>query len=236
MSKGKKAGIIVGCIVAVIVILVIATRPSVLPSLGPLGPKVSVDYEVTVDGLHAYLSVTLEGPKDNYHVSLSNPKGETVSDHIDFNEMADGHHTRKLAMQMSSRNPIPGEYCLTVLLISGHKTVFEARPVFAAPHLSIMSVQFESGNNYYPGDIESVTVQVYNSGDLPAFPDRIRLLVAGEELDGPFPVVFPPGEATATGYPSMYGYLEKGTYPVTVEIYSEGAKLASYETYVEIKD
>lgn len=71
--------------------------------------------------------------------------------------MDDGYKTIEIAMaEWPVENPIPGEYCLTV--VADGKTVFEARPVFQEPHISIMSVQFESGNDYYPGNIEGVTV------------------------------------------------------------------------------
>jgi len=49
MSKGKKGGIIVGCIIVVIVVVVIVTRPSVLPPLGPDYSSVSGLYVLTED-------------------------------------------------------------------------------------------------------------------------------------------------------------------------------------------
>lgn len=47
MSKKKIAGIVVGCIIAIIVIVAIATHPSVLPPLGPSQLAISGTYILT---------------------------------------------------------------------------------------------------------------------------------------------------------------------------------------------
>jgi len=243
MSTGKKAGIIVGCIVAVVAIVIIFARPPGLPSVGPLGPKVSVDYEVTADG---YLSVRVEGPETTYEVILFNPDmANPASIYISSNQMIPGHATVELLMHnLATLSPSPGEYWLIVKQVYPEERVFEAKPVFQGPDLTITNVQFRTDyyDYYYAphvGDFYSTieaTVQVYNGGDLPVRPNFIRLSVAGDEQE--HSTVFdrlPHGETTTVECDFRFDGLGRGTYPATVEIYSDGVKLDSYGTRVTIQ-
>jgi len=245
MSTGKKAGIIVGCIVAAVVVVLIATRPSFLPSLRPLGPKVSVDYEVIAPYGHADLSVRVQGPENAYEVVLFNPDEVKVGvAYIFSDDMIPGYATVRVSMTGSSANAIPGEYWLIVKQVYPGDHVFEARPVFQGPDLAITNVQFRTYRDHYwagpnAGDpyagVEA-TVQVYNSGDLPISPDFIKLSVAGDERQ--CSTVFDNlllGETTTVECQFDFHGLGEGTYPATVEIYSDGVNLASYATQVTIQ-
>ena len=203
-------------------------------------PKVSVDYEVIILFGSAYLSVRVEGPQENYNIILFNPEGERVgSGFISSDDMITGHETVEVSMTDAAvANAVPGEYWLIVeeLGFPTDERVFEAKPVFDGPDVSITNVQFET--DYYDyfgeGDINGVVVQVYNGGDLPVFPDEIKYMVAGEQEDSTIYESLPPGETTVIDDWVYISGLEKGTHPVTVEIYSEGVKLANYATQVRI--
>jgi len=244
MSKKKIAGIIVVCIIVIIVIVVIATRPSGLPPLGPLGPKVSVDvdYEVTTHCPCTYFTARVEGPERQYSVVLTtNLEGEAVGQYIiSPEEMTSGHKTVEFQMGCYE-TPIPGDYWLIVEDWTIDKRVFEAKLVFEGPDVSITNVQFEGGNFKYLGGTK-VIAQVYNDGDLPAVMGHMKLLVAGLETSTEMwgRECLPPGETTVIEGTFHLGFLEHGTYPATLEIYSyreaayysERVKLASYETQV----
>lgn len=203
-------------------------------------PTVNVDYEVIILFGSAYLSVRVEGPQENYSIILFNPEGERVGyGFISSDDMITGHETEEVSMTDTGvTNPIPGEYWLIVeeMGFPTDERVFEAKPVFEGPDVSITDVQFETDYSDYfgEGDINGVVVQVYNGGDLPVFPDEIKYMVAGEQEDSTIYESLPPGETTVIDDWVYISGLEKGTYPVTVEIYSEGVKLASYETQVRI--
>jgi len=248
MSKGKKAGIIVGCIIAIIIIVVIATRPPGLPSLGPLGPTVSIDYEVTTDSNYPYLTVRVEGLEEEYGVGVLNPEGKPLQIvGIWCDELTSSYVTTvKFYMHAGvsesglQKDPVPGEYHIQVMSYHTDKK-FESKPVFEGPDVSITNVQFEGGNFKYLGGTK-VIAQVYNGGDLPVFVGHMRLLVGGLETDHDMrgQECLPPGATTAIEGRFHLGFLEHGTYPVTVEIYSyreaayysERVRLASYETQV----
>jgi uncharacterized repeat protein (TIGR02543 family) len=199
---------------------------------------VSVDYEVIILYGSAYLSVRVEGPQKSYDIILFDPEGESVGyGFISSDDMITGHETKEVSMTGSGvTNPIPGEYWLIVEEFLTDKKVFEAKPVFEGPDVSITNVQFET--DYYEyleeGYIDEVTVQVYNGGDLPVFPDEIKYMVAGEQEDSTIYESLPSGETTVIDDWVYISGLGKGTHPVTVEIYSGGVKLDSYETQVEI--
>ena len=199
---------------------------------------VSVDYEVIILYGSAYLSVRVEGPQKSYDIILFDPEGERVGyGFISSDDMITGHETEEVSMTGSGvTNPIPGEYWLIVEESWTDKKVFEAKPAFEGPDVSITNVQFET--DYYEyleeGYIDEVIVQIHNGGDLPIFPDEIKLLVAGEQEDSTIYESLPHGETTVIEDWVYISGLEKGTHPVTVEIYSEGVKLDSYETQVEI--
>jgi len=309
MSKGKLAGIIVGCTIAIIVVIVIASPEESIPAAGtytlaasispsgagsvsPSGGEyesgvqvtltaspasgytfdhwsggasgtastititmdsdkslianfetvstVSVDYEVIILYGSAYLSVRVEGPQESYDIILFDPEGESVGHgFISSDDMLTGHETVEVSMTgIGVTNPIPGEYWLIVeeMGFPTDERVFEARPVFEGPDVTITNVQFET--DYYDyfgeGDINGVVLQVYNGGDLPVFPDEIKYMVAGEQEDSTIYESLPHGETTVIEDWVYISGLEKGTHPVTVEIYSEGVKLAGYETQVRI--
>jgi hypothetical protein len=239
MSNGKKAGIIVGCVVAAIVIVIIARGPSIIPSLGPLEPTVSIDYEVVILNNGPYLSVRVEGPERDYTVLLFDSEDEQVDGEcISYDDMIPGHATAEIWMAETGgwvQNPIPGQYRLVVKESDSDRRVFDAKLVFEGPHINIMNVQFVTGyRDHYGFTIDEVTVQVYNSGDLPVFVDKVKLLVAGEEEDISFLKYkpLPHGETTAIETSASIWDLKRQTYQATVEIYSDGVKLDSYETQV----
>jgi len=199
---------------------------------------VSVDYEVIILYGSAYLSVRVEGPQKSYDIILFDPEGESVGyGFISSDDMTTGHKTVEVPMTGSGvTNPISGEYWLIVEEWLTDKRVFAAKPIFEGPDVSITDVQFET--DYYDyfgeGDINEVVVQVYNGGDLPVFPDEIKYMVAGGQEESTIYESLPHGETTVIEDWVYISGLEKGTYPVTVEIYAEGVKLDSYETQVEI--
>lgn len=235
----RRKEIVVGIVVCVIaIIIVIAVIASPPPTSVEPEPTVSVDYEVTILYGSARLSVRVEGPQKNYEVLLFDPEGESVGyGFISSDDMVPGHETVEVSMTDTGvTNPIPGEYWLIVEESWTDKKVFEAKPAFEGPDISITNVQFET--TYYDflgeGDIDEIIAQVHNGGDLPVFPDEIKLLVAGEQEDSTIYESLPHGETTIIEDWVFISGLEKGTHPVTVEIYSEGVKLNSYETQVEI--
>ena len=198
---------------------------------------VSVDYEVIALYGTGYLSVKVEGPQKSYDIILFDPEGESVGyGFISSDDMITGHKTVEVSMTGTGvRNPISGEYWLIVKEWPMDKRVFEAKPVFQGPDVSITNVQFETDySDYFGGDINKVIAQVHNGGDLPVLADEMKLLVAGEQEDSTIYESLPHGETTVIEDWVFISGLEKGTYSVTVEIYSEGVKLASYETQVEI--
>ena len=201
---------------------------------------VSVDYEVITRYGRGYLSVRVEGPQESYNIILFDPEGERVGyGYISTDDMLTGHETVEVSMtDIGVTNPMPGQYWL-IIEESGFltdKRVFEAKSVFEGPDISITDVEFET--NYYEyfgdGDINGAVLEVYNGGDLPVFPDEIRYMVAGEQEDSTVYELLPHGETTVIEDWIYISGLEKGTYSVTVEIYSEGVKLDSYETQVQI--
>jgi len=117
-------------------------------------------------------------------------------------------------------------------------TLFEARPVFEGPNVSIIDVEFETDYSAWSkGRIREVRIQAYNSGDLPVFPDKMKIVVEERVVDYGIYVALPHAETKLIErsiYASELSSLEKGTYPARVEILSEGVKLASHETQVEI--
>jgi len=241
MSRGKKAGIIVGCIIAIIVIVVIATRLSVLPPLGPLGPKVSVDYEVIIDDLgRPALRVRVEGPEKTYKVLLFNPEVVKVGEAcIWSDDMIPRYATVDLDMRdYPAMSPVPREYWLIVkeMGFTTEERVFEAKPVFEGPDVSITNVQITAAIDYSYGRelgyMKRMVVQVYNRGDLPAYVQP-KLLVAGKEYFVTGGGWARHGETNTinTGVGAVSGFA-KGTYPVTVEIHSDGVKLDAYQTQV----
>ena len=198
---------------------------------------VSVDYEVIALYGTGYFSVRVEGPQKSYEVLLFDPEGESVGwGYISSDDMLTGHETVEVSMTGTGvTNPISGEYWLIIKESWTDKTVFEARPVFEGPDVSITDVQFDTDYfEYIGGQIDGVVVQVYNSGDLPVFPDEIRYMVAGEQEDSTIYESLPHGETTVIDDWVYISGLEKGTHSVTVEIYSEGVKLDSYSTQVRI--
>ena len=239
MSKGKTAGIVVASIVGTIVIIaaVALCVDSTAPSNRSPTRTVSVDYEVTTSGRWAYLSVRVEGPQEHYNVLLFDPEGESVGNRIiSSDDMITGHETVEVSMTgYGVNNPISGQYWLIVEELWTDKRVFEAKPVFEGPDVSIMDVQFETDYyDYLGGNIDGVVLQIYNGGDLPIFPDEIRYTVAGEQEDSICYESLPHGETTVVEDLVYISGLAEGTHSVTVEIYSEGVKLASYETQVRI--
>jgi len=200
---------------------------------------VTVDYEVITRYSSAYLSVRVEGSQESYNIMLFDPEGERVGyGYISTDDMITGHETVELSMtDIGVTNPIPGQYWL-IVEESGFPTdkrVFEAKPVYEGPDVSITDVQFETDYyDYLGGDISGAVLQVYNGGDLPVFPDEIRYKVAGEQEDSTVYESLPHGETTVIEDWFYISGFNKGTYSVTVEIYSEGVKLDSYETHVQI--
>lgn len=198
---------------------------------------VSVDYEVIALYGTGYFSVRVEGPQKGYEVLLFDPEGESVGwGFISSDDMLTGHETVEVSMTGTGvTNPISGEYWLIVKETWTDKTVFEAKPVFEGPDVSITDVQFETDYyDYLGGYIRGVVLQVYNGGDLPVFPDEIRYMVAGEQENSTIYESLPHGETTVIDDWVYISELQKGTHSVTVEIYSEGVKLDSYETQVQI--
>jgi hypothetical protein len=239
MSKKKTVGIVVASIVGTIVMIaaVALCVDFAPPSNGSPRPIVSVDYEVTTSGRWAYLSVRVEGPQEHYNVLLFDPEGESVGNRIiSSDDMITGHETVEVSMTgYEVNNPIPGQYWLIVEELWTDKRVFEAKPVFEGPDVSITDVQFETDYyDYWGGDINGAVLQVYNGGDLPVFPDEIRYMVVGEQEDSTIYESLPHGETTVIENWVYISGLEKGTHSVMVEIYSEGVKLASYAAQVVI--
>jgi len=239
MNKKKTAGIVVASIVGTIVVITAValcvdfTPP---PNESPR-PTVDVDYEVIALYGTGYLSVRVEGPQKSYEVLLFDPEGESVGwGFISSDNMLTGHETVEVSMTGTGvTNPISGEYWLIVKESWTDKTVFEAKPVFAGPDISITSVEFETSYyDYIGGYIDEVIAQVHNGGDLPIQADEMTILVAGEQEDSIIYELLPHGETTVIEDWVVISGLGKGTYPVTVEIYSEGVKLASYATQVGI--
>jgi len=181
--------------------------------------------------------VRVEGPQKNYQVLLFDPEGESVGyGFISSDDMLSGHKTVEVSMTGTGvTNPIPGEYWLIVKELWTDEKVFEAKPVFKGPDISIRNVQFETSYYaYLGGEINKIIAQVHNGGDLPVLADEIKLLVAGGQEESTIYDLLPHGETTVIEDWVFISGLGKGTYPVTLEIYSEGVKLASYATQVRI--
>ena len=198
---------------------------------------VSVYYEVTASNGTGYLSVRMEGPQNSYSITLLDPKGESVGyGFVSSDDMITNHKTVAVSMTGTGvTNPVPGEYQLTVRESLTDRTVFEARPVFGGPAVSITKVGFVTDcHKYLPSYIWGVHVDVHNSGDLPVVADEMRLLAAGREADYVIYEPLPHGKTKLFALWDFF-FLDCGTHPITVEIYSEGMKLASYATEVTIK-
>lgn len=199
---------------------------------------VSVDYEVTLLADSAYLSVRVEGPQKSYDIILLDSEGESVGyGFISSDDMIAGNKTIEVSMTGTGvRNPVPGEYSLIVKEGLTDGKVFEAKPIFEGPDVSITYVQFKTDYGGCSGEskIDEVIARVYNGGDLPIFPDEMRLFVAGKREDIPIYESLPHGETTVVDRLVQISGIGRGTRQVMVEIYSEGVKLASYATHVEI--
>jgi hypothetical protein len=199
---------------------------------------VAVDYGVIALYGTGYLSVRVEGPQKNYEVLLFDPEGERVGyGFISSDDMLTGHETVEVSMtDIGVTNPAPGEYWLIVQEWLPEKTVFEARPIFEGPDVSITDVQFETDYYEYSaeGYITGITAQVHNSGDLPVLADEMRVLITGKEEDSILYDALPHGETTTIESFAFISELDQGAHSVTVEIYSEGVKRDRYETQVQI--
>jgi len=201
-------------------------------------PTVSVDYEVTVLADSVYLSVSVEGSQNNYDIILLDPAGKSVGyGFISSDDMTTGHKTVEVSMTDTGvKNPRPGKYSLIIKEWPTDEKVFEAKPVFEGPDVSITNVQFITTYDECPreGDIDEVIVQVYNGGDLPVFPDEMKLWIPGKVEDITIYESLLHGETIVIDRFVQISGLGPGTHRATVAIYSEGVKLASYPTQVEI--
>lgn len=197
-----------------------------------------IDYEVTILSDSAYLSVRVEGPQKSYDIILLDPEGESVGyGFISSDDMITGNKTVEVSMTGTGvKNPMPGEYSLIVKEWPTDEKVFEAKPVFEGPDVSVTYVRFKTDYDGCSGEcsIDEVSVRVYNGGDLPVFPDEIKLFVAGKHEDIAIYESLPHGETTVIDRFVQLSGLGRGTHRVMVQIYSEGIKLTSYETQVKI--
>lgn len=197
-----------------------------------------IDYEVTILSDSAYLSVRVEGPQKSYDIILLDPEGESVGyGFISSDDMITGNKTVEVSMTGTGvKNPMPGEYSLIVKEWPTDEKVFEAKPVFEGPDVSVTYVRFKTDYDGCSGEssIDGVIARVYNGGDLPVFPDEIKLFVAGKHEDITIYESLPHGETTVIDRFVQLSGLGRGTHRVMVQIYSEGIKLTSYETQVKI--
>ncbi len=201
-------------------------------------PTVSVNYEVTILADTACLSVSVEGSQNNYDIILLDPAGKSVGyGFISSDDMTTGHKTVEVSMTGTGvKNPRPGKYSLIVKVWSTDEKVFEAKPVFEGPDVNITNVQFMTAYDECPreGSIDEVIVQVYNGGDLPVFPDEMKLWVPGKVEDITIYESLPHGETIVIDRFIRISGLGPGTHRATVAIYSQGVKLSSYATQVII--
>ena len=201
-------------------------------------PTVSVDYEATILADTACLSVSVEGSQDNYDIILLDPAGKSVGyGFISSDDMTTGHKIMEVSMTGTGvKNPRPGKYSLIVKVWPTDEKVVETKPVFKGPDVSITNVQFITTYDecLREGDIDEVIIQVYNGGDLPVFPDEIKLWLPGKVEDVTIYESLPHGETIVIDCFVRISGLGPGTHRATVAIYAEGVKLASYATQVEI--
>lgn len=245
-SKKKWAGVIIAGII-VIIIVAGALAPGgreKTPTSGGSGEtsttdesKVQVDYEVTTKLSSAYLRVTVTGPEKAYDIHLSGPEKQTVGQgYIMESDMADGTEAADVSMTelLSERkNPKPGQYTLLIKQSFPEKTVFEATPEFEGPKISITGAQF--GTSYdISGNIDEITITAKNTGGLPVFVDEMKVTAGGEESEVTlWDKGLPHGQTTQIETTTFITGFGRGTHPVTIEIYSGGTKLDSFETQVE---
>lgn len=200
--------------------------------------EIMVEYEVTTKLNSAYLRVTISGAKKGYDIILSGPDKQTVGEgYISRDDMADGTEATDVSMTellAERKNPKSGQYTLTVKQFIGEKIFFEATPEFEGAEISIIDAQFETSYDF-SGNIDEIMVTAQNSGDLPVFVDEIKAIIDGEEEEITlFDEPLPHGENTQIETTTFLTNFEKGVHPVTIELYSSGEKLASYDTQVEI--
>lgn len=202
-------------------------------------PEISVEYSVVVEFGSAYLEVKVSGPEQGYEILLFDPDGESVGTaYISSDDMIPGHETVTASMtDIGDDNPIPGEYLLIVKDSWTDERYYEANPTYEGPEVDIVEAEFVTDYDDYfeEGSIDEIILTVNNIGDLPIFAGELKIEVGPEESqESLYGEEILHGEETEISVSPWIRELEEGVHPVTLELYSEEEKIASYTTEVEI--
>lgn len=205
-------------------------------------PELTSEYKVECSPITefgtAYLKVKVEGKAKDLKVMLSDPEGSTIDfTLISKDDLIDGIEAVKVAMSRCGETPKPGTYTLIIKQYFPEKVLYKEELTFSGAKVSVLDVEFETtffeyANTY---NISSLKLLITNNGDLPAIIDKIVIVIDDKESEIPFFFEdIPPKENKVIIEKPFLSFLDSGTYPVTIKLYSGQIELTSYETQIEL--
>ena len=236
-----KNGTIVSLIVIAAIVAVVTFAGCVETS------SYSVEYSAVAKGHYGMLNVKLSGPAEDLAIMLTNPEGETDIEYISKKEMIDNFQSVEVRM-CESGSPPAGTYRLNIKTITPEKVVYKENLKFGGANVEIEDAEFETqtstaayGTRPAMYGITYIKITVRNDGDLPIIFDEASIIAEGIELfGGPIRVSqgVSPGESNVIIL-SPSGWRDRcltgGIHPVTLELYSDKSKVASFVKQVAFK-
>ncbi len=194
-----------------------------------------ISYSPIVDSGTAYLKVRVEGEASSLKLMLSDPEGNTNTAHISKDELLDGAEVEELRMADYGKTPKAGTYMLIIKRAYTGDIVYQEELTFNGADVSVENVEFQTKSYEYldKGAITEISLIISNDGDLPAIINKIAIIIDGDMYEIPFYEGVLPKENKEI-IRSAYISLRKGTYLVTIKLYSREVELASYDTRVVI--
>ncbi len=172
---------------------------------------------------------------ESLYVRLIAPDGTTAdTTYIDKYE-----HGLYLSMAAHYETPQPGEYKLIVErnTWSGEEIVYSKTFSFKGSNFSIKDIyiEWEHHNGYY--ETTYISVECQNSGDLPAYVDRLIIDIGDDRLDTHLMPLWMPGKGVNTSWGYTYTKLnnpdkmlrvyEPGEYSIYARIFDEYDRLVT---------
>ena len=214
-------------------LIVIAAIVAVVIFTGCVG-KYSVDSAVD-DGS---LAVNMSGPAEDLAVIFTNPEGYTSIRYISKNQMIDNFEGVSFSM-CKGRSPPAGTYKLVVKTVTPEKVVYKTEMKFKPAIVQItdakVTLKWHDYLNVYQMNYE---ITVKNDGELPILLDNVLIDLDGKEIESCCIFWANSGESEIYKRGSCSsGITDEWRVPnlAKIELYSEGNKIASFETEIVVE-
>ncbi|GEM_PF-4640101 len=223
MERKTIVGLIaVVAIVAVVVVMIFAGFTGYI-EISPY----SVEYSLGLYYARPVLTVNVSGPANDMAIILTNPEGYTAIRSISKMDLIDNFESVKVLMR-EGRGSLPaGTYRLVVKTITPEKVVYEREVKFKPAIVRITDAEVKLEETFFGVYWHlRYSITVKNDGELPAYIDKVLIIIDGEECIDEHPREdYILGEGEIEGSTTSTRVKQRYPTDVKIELYSEGEKL-----------